>query len=59
MSKITSEQFRLLSADYTAEQVGLAEEIPLLKEKIRSLKDTAFDISRFIAKAKKFVDIPN
>ena len=57
IGKVTNEQFRSLSADYTAEQAQLAESIPILETQIESLKNTALDIDRFITKAKKFADI--
>ena len=58
LSRITSEQFRILSDEYNNEQTGLKEKIPQTTERIEKLKSSISDVSRFIDKAKQYTKIP-
>jgi hypothetical protein len=57
LGRITNEQFRLLSADYNAEQKNLREAIPANEARLEKLKDSASNVEAFIGKAKKYTEI--
>ena len=54
LGRITTEQFRRLSADYNAEQKTLEEAIPVKMERLEKLKASAANVDAFIEKAKRF-----
>ena len=53
LGKITNEQFRMLSADYNAEQKVLQETIPQKQARLEKLKASAADVEGFIEMAKE------
>lgn len=55
--RVTDEQFRMLSADYNAEQKALADTIPEKEARLESLKASAANVDAFIEKAKRYTDI--
>ena len=57
LGRITDEQFRLLSKDYTKEQSEIAEELPTMKERLQKLKGSAANVSRFLENARKYTEI--
>lgn len=57
LGRITDEQFRLLSKDYTKEQSEIDEEAPKVNERLQSLKDSAGNVSRFLDNARKYTEI--
>ena len=54
LGRVTNEQFRLLSADYNAEQRELDEAIPQKEERQEKLKASAANVEAFIEKAKRY-----
>ena len=57
LQRITAEQFRMLSADYNAEQKMLQEAIPEKEARLEKLKASAANAEAFIEKAKRFTVI--
>ena len=57
LQRITAEQFRMLSADYNAEQKALQEDIPEKEARLEKLKASASNVEAFIEKAKRFTTI--
>ena len=57
LGRITNEQFRMLSADYNAEQKTLEEALPEKKARLEKLKASASNVDAFIEKAKRFTTI--
>lgn len=57
LGRITDEQFRLLSKDYTKEQAEIEESLPKVKERLQTLKDSAANVSRFLENARKYTEI--
>ena len=57
LQRITAEQFRMLSADYNAEQKMLQEVIPEKEDKLERLRASAANVEVFIEKAKQFTAI--
>ncbi|MCX4372621.1 MAG: recombinase family protein [Dysosmobacter sp.] len=57
LQRITAEQFRMLSADYNAEQKMLQEAIPEKEDRLEKLKASAANVEAFIEKAKRFTTI--
>ena len=57
LGKISNEQFRMLSADYNAEQKQLAASIPEKQVKLEKLKASAANVDAFIEKASRYTDI--
>ncbi len=57
LGRITDEQFRLLSKDYTKEQEEIEEALPKVKERLQTLKDSAANVSRFLENARKYTEI--
>ena len=49
----SNEQFRLLSADYNAEQKEIDEALPQKEERLEKLKSSAANVDAFIEKAKQ------
>jgi DNA invertase Pin-like site-specific DNA recombinase len=58
LGRVTSEQFRILSGDYNAEQKELNAGIPVKEAKLEKLKASAANVEAFIEKAKRYTDIP-
>ena len=57
LSRITNEQFRMLSADYNDEQKILRDTIPAKEAKLQKLIDSASNVDAFIEKAKRYTEI--
>ena len=57
LGRITNEQFRMLSADYNAEQKALQEAIPEKEMRMERLKASAANVDAFIEKAKQYASI--
>ena len=57
LGKISNEQFRMLSADYNAEQKQLAAAIPEKQAKLEKLKASAANVDAFIEKASCYTEI--
>ena len=57
LQRITAEQFRMLSADYNAEQKKLQEAIPEKESRLKKLKASVANVDVFIEKAKRFTTI--
>lgn len=55
--RVTDEQFRMLSADYNAEQKALEDTISKKKARLESLKASAANVDAFIEKAKRYTYI--
>jgi len=58
LGRVTSEQFRILSGDYNAEQKELNASIPVKESRLEKLKASAANVEAFIEKAKRYTDIP-
>ena len=57
LGRISDEQFRILSGDYTVEKIALEKRLPVLEKEIGSLKEKATDTQRFIDAAQKYTVI--
>ena len=57
LGRISDEQFRLLSADYTDEQKDLQERIPILEYEVEKLKSESVNTQKFLDIAYKYTDI--
>ncbi len=57
LGRVNSEQFRILSADYNAEQRELDEALPLKEERLEKLKSSVANVDAFIEKAKRYKTI--
>lgn len=57
LGRVTNEQFRLLSADYNAEQKEIDDALPLKEERLEKLKSSAANVDAFIEKAKRYKTI--
>lgn len=57
LGRVTSEQFRILSGDYNAEQKELNAAIPAKETRLEKLKASAANVEAFIEKAKRYTDI--
>lgn len=57
LGRVTNEQFRMLSADYNAEQKNLSVTIPAKEEQLEKLKASAANVDAFIEKAKRYTTI--
>ena len=57
LGKVTNEQFRMLSADYNAEQRALQDAIPQKEARLEKLKASAVDVDEFIETAKQYTKI--
>ena len=57
LGRVTNEQFRLLSADYNAEQKEIDEALPQKEERLEKLKSSAANVDAFIEKAKRYKTI--
>lgn len=58
LGRVTSEQFRILSGDYNAEQKELRAAIPIKELRLEKLKASAANVESFIEKAKRYTYIP-
>ena len=57
LGRVTNEQFRLLSAEYNAEQKEIDDALPLKEERLEKLKSSAANVDAFIEKAKRYKTI--
>ena len=57
LGHITNEQFRILSADYNAEQQALDETIPEKEARMEKLRSSVANVDAFIEKAKRYRSI--
>ena len=57
LGRVSDEQFRMLSADYNAEQKNLSADIPAKEEQLEKLKASAANVDAFIEKAKRYTTI--
>ena len=57
LGRVTNEQFRMLSADYNAEQKELELAIPTKEEHLERLKVSVAHVDAFIEKAKQYTAI--
>ena len=57
LGRVSDEQFRMLSADYNAEQKNLSATIPAKEEQLEKLKASAANVDAFIEKAKRYTTI--
>ncbi len=57
LGRVTNEQFRMLSADYNAEQKMLEDAIPEKELRLEKLKASAASVDAFIEKAKRYTTI--
>ena len=57
LGRISDEQFRMLSADYTDEQKELQEQIPVLEKELENLKDETVNTQRFLELTNKYLHI--
>ncbi|WP_313584795.1 DUF4368 domain-containing protein [Lacrimispora sp.] len=57
LGRVTSEQFRILSANYNDEQKVLREEIPAKEARLQKLADSASNVNSFIDKARQYTEI--
>ena len=57
LGRVTNEQFRMLSADYNAEQKTLEDAIPERAARLEKLKASAANVDSFIEKAKRYTTI--
>ena len=57
LGRVSDEQFRMLSADYNAEQKSLSADIPAKEEQLEKLKASAANVDAFIEKAKRYTTI--
>ena len=57
LGRISDEQFRILSAEYTDEQKAIEVRIPELEKEISALKENVTNVQRFFDAAKKYTCI--
>ena len=57
LGRVTNEQFRMLSADYNAEQKALEEAIPRMEARLEELRASVANVEAFIEKAKRYTAI--
>jgi len=57
LDRIPAENYRFLSAEYTAEQSEIQEKLPKLEERLEQLKNSLTNVERFIDKAKRYSHI--
>ena len=57
LGRISDEQFRILSGEYTDEKTSLESRFPELEKEICALRERATDIRRFIDAAQKYTGI--
>ena len=57
LSRITTEQFQMLSGSYTEEQNRITAGIPQQENEIQRLRETAIGTDSFLDKAKRYTDI--
>ena len=58
LSRISDEQYRILSREYAAEQKEIQEQLPEIEARLQELKDSGSNIARFLENAKKYCEIP-
>ena len=57
LGRIPDEQYRILSAEYIAEQKAIQEELPVAQARLTELKDSEGNALRFIENARKYTEI--
>ncbi|WP_312810577.1 recombinase family protein [Sedimentibacter sp.] len=57
LGRVTNEQFRMLSADYNAEQKEVKASIPVKESRLQKLMDSASNVDAFIEKARRYTKI--
>ena len=57
LGRISDEQFRMLSTEYTEEQKSLEARLPELEKEIEALRENATNVQRFLDTAKRYTDI--
>ena len=57
LGRISDEQFRMLSAEYTDEQKSLEVRLSELEKEIEALRENVTNVQRFLDTAKKYTDI--
>ena len=57
LGRVTDEQYRMLSGDYTDEQRMLEEQIPQKENRLAQLKSREANVEAFVEKAKRFTTI--
>ena len=57
LGRVTDEQYRMLSGDYTDEQRMLAEQIPQKEQRLAQLQAREANVDAFIEKAKQYTTI--
>ena len=57
LGRISDEQFRMLSAEYTDEQKSLEARLSELEKEIEALRENVTNVQRFLDTAKKYTDI--
>ena len=57
LGRIPDEQYRILSAEYIAEQKSIQEELPEAQARLTELKDSEGNALRFIENARKYTEI--
>jgi hypothetical protein len=57
LGRISDEQFRILSGDYTDEKKALESRLPTLEKEIFELRESAADIRRFLDAANRYTVI--
>ena len=57
LGQVSDEQFRMLSADYNAEQKNLSASIPEKEKQLEKLKVSVANMDAFIEKAKRYTTI--
>lgn len=58
LGRIPDEQYRILSAEYIAEQKAIQEELPEAQARLQELRDTTSNVSQFLENARKYTEIP-
>ena len=59
LERVTSEQFRMLSADYNTEQKAIQDAIPGKEAQLEELRASVANVDVFIEKAKRYTAIDN
>lgn len=57
LGKLSNEQFRMLSADYIAEQNSLDAAIPQARQRVEKLRSSVSNVDAFVEKAARYTEI--
>ncbi len=57
LGRIPDEQYRILSAEYIAEQESIKATLPELTKHLQELKDSTSNFDRFLENARKYTEI--